>query len=103
MVYSGMAAEFCEAEFRTMLHMSTAATPEDKALAMITTVDALRGEAMDVAMTMGLSEFASQKGHEKLIEGLRQRIFPHAQAEARELLARGMYNNGTLARGNGDQ
>ena len=40
-----------------------------------------------------VEEFASEKGREKLIEGIRQRILPHAQAEARELLAHGMNKN----------
>jgi hypothetical protein len=60
-VYPGAAAEFHEWEFRTTLRMSTAAKPERKAVAMAKIADALRGEALHIAMTIGLCELMSER------------------------------------------
>ncbi len=58
-VYSCTAAEFHKWESRTMLRVTIAFKPVEKAVAMAKIVDALRGEAVGMAMTGGQSELMS--------------------------------------------
>ena len=74
-------------------------------------IEALRGEAANVAMDIGKAELmkvgtdhvtAGQPGFKMLMEGMRKMVFPFSRAEAKTLFKSGHKTKGVLARQSGE-
>ena len=59
---------------------------EDIPQCMARIVDGLRGEALEVARSLGAATLLSDAGPEELIKAIKTRTSPIARTEARELL-----------------
>ena len=89
-IYNGSTHNFHEWEFRTEVRWeSTKVEDLKKTMSMI--IEALRGEAANVAMDIGIKELmkvgpdhdtAEQPGFRQLMDGMRNMVFPFSRAEA---------------------
>ena len=96
-VFDGRATEYHNWLFRTELKLKTA-KPDDEGKegkniqnVVQNVVENLRGEALSVAMEIGIEELIKPDGSggKKLIEAMAKHIFPIAQYEAKELYKEG--------------
>ena len=73
---------------------------EDKYRALSSIVEALRGEAVLVAMDVGMDKLMNEKltGFDELVKAMTARVFPQAQAEAKELYQVGHKHRGPMSR-----
>ncbi len=99
--YAGEPHLFHEWVFRTEMRMA-ASKDEDVAQTVARIVDALKGDALTVAMSIGRAELLTKGGHAKLIEAMRHRVFPLAGTEARDLLQQGLTKSGPMSRATGE-
>ena len=109
-IYDGSTHNFHEWEFRTEVRWeSTKVVDLKKTMSMI--IEALRGEAANVAMDIGKAELmkvgtdfvtAGQPGFQKLMEGMRNMVFPFSRAEAKTLFKSGHKTKGVLSRQSGE-
>ena len=109
-IYDGSTHNFHEWEFRTEVRWeSTKVEDLKKTMSMI--IEALRGEAANVAMDIGKAELmkvgtdhvtTGQPGFTKLIEGMRKMVFQFSRAEAKVLFKSGHKTKGVLARQPGE-
>lgn len=97
-VFDGRPSDFHHWLFRTQLKFAAARrqhqgeeTPPKLGMVMQNVVENLRGEALQVAMTIGIDVLIRDNGSgaEVLIEALRKYIFPIAAHEAKELYKEG--------------
>ena len=98
-VYDGAPSRFHEWEFRAGIRYQSA-KEEDKHRALSSIVEALRGEAALVAMDVGMATLMDTKmtGFDELLKAMTARVFPQAQAEAKELYQVGHKHRGPLSR-----
>ena len=69
---------------------------------MAQVVEALRGDALRVAMDIGNTELVHERGKTKLIEDMKKSIFPLVEQEAKELYREGHKLGGILSRQDGE-
>ena len=96
-IYDGGAAKYHEWSFRTSMRMSSQ-KEEDMPKTMSMIIDALRGDAAQIAMDIGTKELLKKDGFEKLDKRIKDFVFPQAHAEAKELYRAGHKSRGSLAR-----
>jgi len=92
-IFRGSATEFHDWEFRTMLrYKSTDDKDIPKTVARI--VDALRGDAFQIAQDIGIDALSKEDGIPKLIQAIKDMVFPTRALEAKELYAQGHRTGG---------
>jgi hypothetical protein len=98
-VYDGAPSRFHEWVFRAGIRFQSS-EEEDKYRALSSIVEALRGEAALVAMDVGMDKLMNKKltGFDDLVTAMTARVFPQAQAEAKELYQVGHKHRGPLSR-----
>ena len=98
-VYDGAPSRFHEWEFRAGIRYLSS-KDDDKHRALSSIVEALRGEAALVAMDVGMTTLMDNKmtGFDELLKAMTARVFPQAQAEAKELYQVGHKHRGPLSR-----
>ena len=108
-IFDGRATEYHIWIFRTRLKLSTAKKGEDGKSnvrqVIQNVVENLRGEALQVAMDIGIDTLVQEDGTggEKLLDAMRKHIFPIAQYEAKELYKEGhKTREGVLTRQSGE-
>lgn len=100
-VYKGDVSRFYEWESRlSMLRKNV--KDEEWPRTMNSIIEDLDGEALRVAMDIGVEELMQKTGLEKLIHAMHAHVFPHARAEAEELYQLGYQSKGILARQPGE-
>ena len=102
--FSGLSTEYHHWLFRTQLKLKMSKT-EDIPQVVMHTVENLRGEALQVAVEIGIDELIKTDGSggEKLLLAMQRHIFPVAQHEAKELYREGhTTKDGSLARQQGE-
>ena len=75
---------------------------EDRLKTMSTIIEGLRGEAAQVAMDLGLEALEGKEALDKLLEAMRNQVYPMAQAEAKELYRVGHKVRGVMSRQPGE-
>ena len=103
-MFDGKATEYHHWLFRTQLKIQTA-KKDDIANVITNVVENLRGEAMQVAVQIGIDTLISPDGYggRMLLEEMRKHIFPVAQHEAKALYKEGHnVKDGALTRQNGE-
>ena len=83
-VYGGEASEFHQWEFRIQVRFN-ATKDEDKHTLGALVLAGLYGEAFEVAHQSGTEELGKADGVPRLIEKMKEAVFPHTVAEAKEL------------------
>ena len=100
-IYDGSASRFHEWSFRAGMRVRCS-KEEDLRKTMSMIVEALRGEAAQVAMDLGLDELREADGFQKLEFAIQKMAFPQAHAEAKDLYRAGHKQGGVLARQTGE-
>ena len=96
-VFDGSAHRFKEWRFQTEMEIAAAKEDGDKKRIEKTAeiVRALRKEAHDVAMDIGMETLMKKDGVDVLIEKLYQQAFPRLTSEAKDLYKAGHSETGT--------
>ena len=81
-IYNGAPTEFHEWQFRTQLR-AEAIKDDDISRAVDDIVGALRGDALQVAMDIGISDLKAKGGIVKLVTAVRAIVFPSKKLEAK--------------------
>ena len=100
-VYDGRPAEFFDWEFRTTLKYEILKTENDagKRVKIINqVVDGLRGDALQTAQDLGISELIKDDGLNILVKSMTAMVFPQKNLEAKELYDVGHQKTGILCR-----
>jgi hypothetical protein len=87
-IYANQPDKFHEWEFKVRMRAASS-KKDDIPQTMAKIVDGLRGEALEVARSVGAATLLSEVGADKIIEAIKARMFPIARTEARELLQQG--------------
>ncbi|CAE7200469.1 GIP [Symbiodinium sp. CCMP2592] len=101
LVYAGTVRDFHEWEFRAMTRWKQTKVEERSDLAS-KFLDSLRSEAYIVAEDLGTDVLFSSQNTPKVIEAVRERLFPLAEQETKELYRLGTQVGGTLSRQPGE-
>ncbi|CAE7728714.1 RE1 [Symbiodinium sp. CCMP2592] len=101
LVYAGTVRDFHEWEFRAMTRWKQTKVEERSDLAS-KFLDSLRSEAYIVAEDLGTDVLFSSQNIPKVIEAVRERLFPLAEQETKELYRLGTQVGGTLSRQPGE-
>ncbi|CAE7221794.1 GIP [Symbiodinium sp. CCMP2592] len=101
LVYAGTVRDFHEWEFRAMTRWKQTKVGERSDLAS-KFLDSLRSEAYIVAEDLGTDVLFSSQNIPKVIEAVRERLFPLAEQETKELYRLGTQVGGTLSRQPGE-
>ena len=103
-IYDGSPHRFKEWCFQTEMEMKAAkADGEKQRMAKtVEVVKALRKEAHDVAMDIGMEDLMKETGVDTLIERLRKQAFPRSTSEAKDLYKAGHNETGVLSRQHGE-
>ena len=78
------------------------AEDEKPAKAANMVIDALRGDALQVAMDIGHEKLTRPDGLAQLVPQVKKLVFPTKKLEAKELYAQGHHKNGVLSRQPGE-
>ena len=98
-VYDGRPTTFHQWEFKTMLRARMVQAEDEKPVkAANMVIDALRGDALQVAMDMGHEKLTRPDGLVQLVAQVRKLVFPTKKLEAKELYAQGIHRHGALSR-----
>ena len=100
--YSGAPHEFHHWKFRTELKMMSAGDEKDRTKTVARIVENLRGEALTVAMDVGLDALTADGGITTLIDRVREHIFPIRRDEAKALYREGHKVPGVFSRQPGE-
>ena len=100
-IYDGTPSLFHEWEFRTMARYN-AASEEDRAKLGSRILEGLRGDAFMIACDMGQEALGKADAIPKLIELIRNSVYPFQEVEAAALYKVGQKKKGPLARANGE-
>ncbi|CAE7832525.1 GIP [Symbiodinium sp. CCMP2592] len=101
LVYAGTVRDFHEWEFRAMTRWKQTKVEERSDLAS-KFLDSLRSEAYIVAEDLGTDVLFSSQNIPKVIEAVRERLFPLAEQETKELYRLGTQVGGMLSRQPGE-
>ena len=101
-MYDGSAAMFHQWEFRTSLRAKGIEDGQEAREAS-KIVEALRGDALQCAMDVGLDKLTAKDGLKTLIDAMRVMVFPTKRQEAKELYAQGHRVGGQLSRQPGER
>lgn len=102
-IYNGTPDKFHEWEFRTEMRWEST-KEEDKKKTMSMIMEALRGTAYETAMDIGKGTLmqagadTDDRGFKRLVELMRQTVFPFARSEAKQLLKAGHKTKSIMAR-----
>ena len=100
-IFSGKPHEFYEWEWRTTIYAgSVEKGKEHKMLHEIT--KSLSGDALQTAMDFSVDALVANGGVQKLIDAMREMVFPNKKAEAKELYRAGHKQHGILSRQSGE-
>ena len=100
-IFSGKPHEFDEWEWRTTIYAgSVEKGKEHKMLHEIT--KSLSGDALQTAMDFSVDALVASGGVQKLIDAMREMVFPNKKAEAKELYRAGHKQHGILSRQSGE-
>ena len=100
-VFGGAPVDFHDWESRTMSKFQGTKEDDKPALAG-KIVEGLRDDALTVAMDIGYQELATEQGVAKLVEKMRQSVFPYRKEEAKELYKLGRKDDSILTRQMGE-
>ncbi|CAE7211787.1 RE1 [Symbiodinium sp. CCMP2592] len=101
LVYAGTVRDFHEWEFRAMTRWKQTKV-EDRSDLASKFLDSLRSEAYIVAEDLGTDVLFSSQNIPKVIEAVRERLFPLAEQETKELYRLGTQVGGMLSRQPGE-
>ena len=94
-IYDGKPSMFHQWEFKTMLKYMAISTETEKPAKIVNQViEALRGDALQVAMDIGIADLMKEDGLKVLVENMRKMVFPTKKLEAKELYANGHLKTG---------
>ena len=88
--FDGSPSHFHEWEFRTKMKVNGIAEDKDRKLVASKIVEGLFGEALSIAMDLGIEVLVEEDGIETLVQRIKEHIFPNTRAEARELYQAGL-------------
>ena len=101
LVYAGTVRDFHEWEFRAMTRWKQTKVDERSELAS-KFLDSLRSEAYIIAEDLGTDILFSNDNIPKVVEAVRERLFPLAEQESKELYRLGTQVGGVLSRQAGE-